>query len=320
MSLQLGSELFDISQQVEGVSSNSSKSQSNRPATSLELDSMSQNLSQTQDGQFTGGLASGSHPSGSQSQPSTSNAISNETPLTYLVVPYAREGVLQTERPISATLSFRPTNLKSETHKKLAQAVKHHKTTRVAAAEAEGADPEAQAEKREKELKDKERKRKLATRKQAIADGLINEDEELDLGSRRRGAGRFQAATTPAGKKKNRRTDYESDEEEEEEMSDDSDRRERGAKGKSDRKTRDKGDDEVLDGFIIDDGSDEEDAKSKSKKKFNRDFSDDSESGEDDIDIAEKRIVSKIDPDDASHGVNSKNLSAPKEGSEEKIV
>ncbi|WFD01089.1 Paf1 complex component [Malassezia yamatoensis] len=105
-------------------------------------------------------------------------------PLTYLYVPHAKEGILQAEGAVRTSLSFKP-NLHSETHNRLASALKHHRSARVVAGqEMFGAmDPEKEKERIERQLKDTEKKKRrelLKARRQTD-----DFDDDLDLDSRR---------------------------------------------------------------------------------------------------------------------------------------
>ncbi|KAJ1306541.1 hypothetical protein OPQ81_007542 [Rhizoctonia solani] len=107
MSLQLGTEIFDINSSVEG----------SRPAPSA-----SQPQSQTQ----------------------SSQAQKRGGGLSYLYTQHKHAGVLQCEVPITGTLTLQPTGMFSATHKQLVRAVgqRHSRTARLRLAPEPTMDPE----------------------------------------------------------------------------------------------------------------------------------------------------------------------------------
>ncbi|WFD34264.1 Paf1 complex component [Malassezia cuniculi] len=105
-----------------------------------------------------------------------------EAPRSYVYVPYRREGVLQAEGEVSGTFSLKP-NLSSDTHRRLANAIKHHRSTRVVAqSELFGLDPEKEKERIERQLRDAEKRR---ARERARANRDDDYDDDLGLDTRR---------------------------------------------------------------------------------------------------------------------------------------
>ncbi|OCH87371.1 Leo1-domain-containing protein [Obba rivulosa] len=111
LSLQLGKELFDVTQTVD-----------NSGAIPRSAIGGSQQASQV------------TPPSGS----------SKSQGLTYLVAQHKRAGILQCEALITGYMSLRPTGMQSETHRMLVRAVgqKHHKVARLRMAPDPTTDPE----------------------------------------------------------------------------------------------------------------------------------------------------------------------------------
>ncbi|WFD21256.1 Paf1 complex component [Malassezia caprae] len=108
-------------------------------------------------------------------------------PLSYLFVPHPREGVLEAECAVRTSLSFKP-SLHSDTHQKIASAIRHQRGARVVAtAETFGAlDPEREKERIERALKDSEKKRHRERMKQLRASN--DYDMDIDLNMRRHGS------------------------------------------------------------------------------------------------------------------------------------
>ena len=108
-------------------------------------------------------------------------------PLSYLFVPHPREGVLEAECAVRTSLSFKP-SLHSDTHQKIASAIRHQRGARVVAtSETFGAlDPEREKERIERALKDSEKKRHRERMKQLRASN--DYDMDLDLNMRRSGS------------------------------------------------------------------------------------------------------------------------------------
>lgn len=122
-------------------------------------------------------------------QHSESNAPAQDGgkyPLTYLFVPHAKEGVLQAEGAVRTALTFKP-NLHSETHNRLASAIKHQRSARVVAGQQMfgAVDPEREKERIERQLKETEKRKK---REQMKANRQADDyDDDLDLHARRQG-------------------------------------------------------------------------------------------------------------------------------------
>lgn len=111
MSLQLGTEIFDINANADGVRSG--------------IPSASQSASQSQ-------------PQPSQSQARRGGGLS------YLYTQHKHAGVLQCEVPITGTLTLQPTGMFSATHRQLVRAVgqRHVRTARLRLAPEPTMDPE----------------------------------------------------------------------------------------------------------------------------------------------------------------------------------
>ncbi|KAL4399589.1 Paf1 complex component [Malassezia pachydermatis] len=110
-------------------------------------------------------------------------------PLTYLYVPHPYEGLLEAECAVRKSLTFKP-SLHSETHAKIASAIRHQRSARVVAtSETFGAlDPEKEKERIERQLKESE-KRKHRERMRKLREST-DYDGDLDLGMRRHGTRR----------------------------------------------------------------------------------------------------------------------------------
>lgn len=174
-----------------------------------------------------------------------------DAPLTYVYVPYRKEGLLQAEMPVTSSLSFKP-NLRSESYRKLANALRHQRSARVVARSElfSGLDPERAKEKIERQFKEAEKKKHREWLK--AYKSSADYDGDLDLDSRRMGArGRTR------GTRDSRAPEYSDDEE--------------MAGGEYDQD----------DGFVVEDedeaGSGAEDAEQE-------------EADEDEIDAADRRI------------------------------
>lgn len=111
------------------------------------------------------------------------------TPLTYLYVPHPHEGVLEAECPVRTSLTFKP-SLQSDTHAKIASAIRHQRSARVVAtSETFGAlDPEKEKERIERQLKESEKRKNRERMRQLRAS--TEYDADLDLGVRRQGVRR----------------------------------------------------------------------------------------------------------------------------------
>ncbi|SJX65436.1 related to LEO1-component of the Paf1 complex [Sporisorium reilianum f. sp. reilianum] len=240
MSLQVGSELFDITQQTEKGRVSTVNTGTNTPqqigSSSQAAGPSSQLLSQA-----TQSMPMGS--SGSANRPAQS--------LSYLVVPHEREQVIESQGAIAGSLAFTPADTQSETHRRIAKALRFQKTARVVAtaAGAGALDPEVEKARIEKELKDAEKKRIRERQKEDRKSGKFD-DDMFDVDARRRSrytSGR-KAGAGP------RTADYYSDESDLGAAAD-----EVGGRGASKRAAasqRYAEDDD--DGFIVDDEGDED--------------------------------------------------------------
>lgn len=130
-----------------------------------------------------------------------------DAPLTYVYVPYRKEGLLQAETPVTSSLSFKP-NLRSESHRKLANALRHQRSARVVARSElfSGLDPERAKEKIERQFKEAEKKKHREWLK--AYKSSADYDGDLDLDSRRVG-GRGRTR----GTRDSRAPEYSDDEE-----------------------------------------------------------------------------------------------------------
>lgn len=169
-------------------------------------------------------------------------------PLTYLFVPHAKEGILQAEGAVRTSLTFKP-NLHSETHNRLASAIKHQRSARVVAGqEMFGAlDPEREKERIERQLKESEKKRRREQQK--ARRNLDDFDDDLDLQGRRQGARASQLRRSHAF------ADWSDDDEE---------------LARDHVRAIDYEDDED-DGFIVNDESDEDMAEGKAEAAMSED-------------------------------------------------
>ncbi|TBU43989.1 Leo1-like protein-domain-containing protein [Dichomitus squalens] len=127
LSLQLGKELFDISQSIDTSGAVSRQA----------LGSTSGPLSQSQSSQAIPSLSQ------SQSQTAVSGA-GHAQGLTYLVAQHKRAEILQCEAVVTGYMSIRPTGMQSETHRMLVRAVgqKHSRVARLRMAPDPTMDPE----------------------------------------------------------------------------------------------------------------------------------------------------------------------------------
>ncbi|KAM5530229.1 hypothetical protein V8D89_016117 [Ganoderma adspersum] len=122
LSLQLGKELFDISQSIDTSGSVSRQALgSNGALLSQSQSSLSQSQSQ-------GAISGAGHAQG----------------LTYLVAQHKRAEILQCEAVITGYMSLRPTGMQSETHRMLVRAVgqKHSRVARLRMVPEPKMDPE----------------------------------------------------------------------------------------------------------------------------------------------------------------------------------
>ncbi len=192
MSLQLGGELFDIQSHAEPSASTSSAPNAEAAASAIGAELPSSQPSQN---------ANGKGPKPRRLPSDTAEPDVNGTSLTYLVTPHEASGLLTVELPIAGSLSFKPSDMNSETHRKLAQAVKHHRVAKVTAEDNfVKIDPELEAEERDKKLREQDRKKAKERKKlEEKAD-----DEAFAMARRRGGrqarADSFSGDERPGGK------------------------------------------------------------------------------------------------------------------------
>ncbi|SNX87582.1 related to LEO1 - component of the Paf1 complex [Melanopsichium pennsylvanicum] len=283
MSLQVGSELFDITQQTEKGRVGTTDTGTNTPqmaSSSQAAGPSSQLLSQA-----TQTMPMGS--SGSSNRPAQS--------LSYLVVPHEREEVMESQGPIAGTLAFTPADTQSETHRRIAKALRFQKTARVVAtaAGAGALDPEVEKARIEKELKDAEKKRVRERQKADRKSGKFD-DDMFDVDSRRRS--RYVGGRkTGAGP---RNADYYSDESD---LGGAADQVAMGGSKRSAASAAQRYAEDDDDGFIVDDeGDDDEDedgngGRSGGGKRKKKRSSDDEDAMEvddepDEMELAEQKI------------------------------
>ncbi|CCM05404.1 uncharacterized protein FIBRA_07620 [Fibroporia radiculosa] len=163
LSLQLGKELFDITQQVD---------------TSGAMPRQ----------------AFGGSQQGSQSQPTASQptAPGRSQGLTYLVAQHKRAEILQCEALVTGYMSLRPTGMQSETHRMLVRAVgqKHNKVARLRMAPDPTTDPEReklemmkQAARKPRKVRGEDdvlgaRRRRASYTRKRTGDDMWSDDEE----------------------------------------------------------------------------------------------------------------------------------------------
>ncbi|CDO75816.1 hypothetical protein BN946_scf184951.g14 [Trametes cinnabarina] len=182
LSLQLGKELFDITQSIDtsGAVPRSALGGGSQSASQLPP-SLSQSQSQSAPGSTT------HHAQG----------------LTYLVAQHKRAEILQCEAVVTGYMSLRPTGMQSETHRMLVRAVgqKHTRVARLRIAPEPTTDPERERLELEKAAARKPRKsrggeddgfgaarrRRSYTRKRT-SDDMWSDDEDDDLGFGRGGS------------------------------------------------------------------------------------------------------------------------------------
>ncbi|ETS60508.1 hypothetical protein PaG_05352 [Moesziomyces aphidis] len=279
MSLQVGSELFDITQQTEKGRVSVANTGANTPQLGASSQSAGPSSSQQLLSQATQSVPMGS--SGSTNRPAQS--------LSYLVVPHEAEQVMEAQGPIAGSLAFTPADTQSETHRRIAKALRFQKTARVVATAAgEGAlDPEIEKARIEKELKDAEKKRVRERQKADRKSGKFD-DDMFDIESRRRSryVGGRKLGAGP------RNADYYSDDSDLGGGADDV-----GGRGGSKRAAasqRYAEDDD--DGFIVDDeGDDDDDDGQRAGRRKKKRSSDDEDGMEvddepDEMELAEQKI------------------------------
>lgn len=281
MSLQVGSELFDITQQTEKgrVSTANTGTSTPQPGTSSQAAGSSSRLLS----QATQSMPMGS--SGSSDRPAQS--------LSYLVVPHEREQIMESQGPIAGTLAFTPADTQSETHRRIAKALRFQKTARVVAtaAGAGALDPEVEKARIEKELKDAEKKR-IRERQKADRKSGKFDDDTFDVDARRRS--RYVAARKSGGGARN--AGYYSDESDLGGVAEELGGRSGSKRGGAASQRYAEDDD---DGFIVDDEGDDDDDQDgqgrgggRRKKKRSSDDEDAMEVDDepDEMELAEQKI------------------------------
>ncbi|KAE8232427.1 hypothetical protein CF326_g2543 [Tilletia indica] len=172
MSLQLGDEFFDVPLTREGGGANTEVG----PA---QANGIVPPGSQS--------LINGASQAQSSSQGAQAGAPSTQ-PMSFIVVPHPDAQVLQAEMPLAGTMMFRPYNLQSETHRKLAKAVKYHKVLRVQPADdLPSVDPETEKTGKEKAIRMEGEKHHKKAAKSRLT---IEEEEANDIDEQLRGMSR----------------------------------------------------------------------------------------------------------------------------------
>ncbi|PIL25081.1 hypothetical protein GSI_12970 [Ganoderma sinense ZZ0214-1] len=263
LSLQLGKELFDISQSIDTSGSVSRQALgSNGALLSQSQSSLSQSQSQ-------GAISGVGHAQG----------------LTYLVAQHKRAEILQCEAVITGYMSLRPTGMQSETHRMLVRAVgqKHSRVARLRMVPEPKMDPEREKLELAKAVARKPRKsrggpageddgfggtrrrRQSYTRKRP--DDMWSDDEEDDDGGFGKGGSEDEYGEDTSGRKGKRKH-----------LVDETSR-----KGPGEYQTDD---------FLVAD-SDEDDefgSGESSRRKRKRSTREEEEAGEDDLERLEAKI------------------------------
>ncbi|KAI0766567.1 Leo1-like protein-domain-containing protein [Trametes elegans] len=149
LSLQLGKELFDITQSVDNSGAMPRQALGGAHSTQPPL---SQSQSQA--------LPPPHSQSHSQSQSQSGTGLTPGQGLTYLVAQHKRAEILQCEALVTGYMSLRPTGMQSETHRMLVRAVgqKHTRVARLRMAPEPTTDPERERLELEKAAARKPRK------------------------------------------------------------------------------------------------------------------------------------------------------------------
>lgn len=252
LSLLLGKELFDISQQLYA------------------------SLGNTQP------TMSGSQPSQSQTEPSQhSQSTAKNQGLTYLVAQHKRAEILQSEALVTGYMQLRPTGMQSETHRMLVRAVgqKHSKVARLRMAP----DPTQDPEKEKLELM-KQTSKSRPKRQKTEDDGFGNPRTRRKSHPRKRGGDGVWSDDEEAA------YDMYGGESDEDQDLDGGPGRRTGRKGGA-RSSGDarKGGEYQTDDFVVSD-SPSDDGDSESGKKSKRKRADRGQSDEDDLDKLEAKI------------------------------
>ncbi|KAI0372747.1 Leo1-domain-containing protein [Pilatotrama ljubarskyi] len=189
LSLQLGKELFDITQSID-TSGAIPRQALGGSLSSQHPPSLSQSQSQPQ--------------SQSQSQPAGGLSGHHAQGLTYLVAQHKRAEILQCEAVITGYMSLRPTGMQSETHRMLVRAVgqKHTRVARLRMTAEPTTDPERERLEMEKAAARKPRKsrggeddgfgasrrRRSSYARKRTSDDMWSDDEDDDVGFGRGGS------------------------------------------------------------------------------------------------------------------------------------
>ncbi|KAI0350669.1 hypothetical protein OH77DRAFT_1506878 [Trametes cingulata] len=190
LSLQLGKELFDITQSID--TSGAIPRQALGGSHSSQLPpSLSQSQSQSQTHSQSQSQAAGGLPGHAQG-------------LTYLVAQHKRAEILQCEAVITGYMSLRPTGMQSETHRMLVRAVgqKHTRVARLRMTAEPKTDPERERLELEKAAARKPRKsrggeddgfgasrrRRSGYARKRTSDDMWSDDEDDDAGFGRGGS------------------------------------------------------------------------------------------------------------------------------------
>ncbi|KAI1793578.1 Leo1-domain-containing protein [Ganoderma leucocontextum] len=264
LSLQLGRELFDISQSIDTSGAVSRQALgSNGALLSQSQSSLSQSQSQ-------GAISGAGHAQG----------------LTYLVAQHKRAEILQCEAVITGYMSLRPTGMQSETHRMLVRAVgqKHSRVARLRMVPEPKMDPEREKLELAKAAARKPRKsrggaagdddgfagtrrrRQSYTRKRTGDDMWSDDEEDDDTGFGKGGSEDEYGDDTAARKGKRKHLDDEN-----------------GRKGPGEYQTDD---------FLVAD-SDEDDefgGGESNRRKRKRSAREEEEAGEDDLERLEAKI------------------------------
>lgn len=263
LSLQLGKELFDISQSIDNSGTVSRQALSSNGALLLQSQS---SLSQSQS---QGAILGAGHAQG----------------LTYLVAQHKRAEILQCEAVITGYMSLRPTGMQSETHRMLVRAVgqKHSRVARLRMVPEPKMDPEREKLELAKAAARKPRKsrggpvgdddgfggtRRRRSNARKRPDEMWSDDEEEDDAGFGRGGSDDEYGDDAAGRKGKRKH-----------LAD-----ENGRKGPGEYQTDD---------FLVAD-SDSDSAfggRDSSRRKRKRSAREEEEAGEDDLERLEAKIT-----------------------------
>jgi RNA polymerase-associated protein LEO1 len=163
LSLQMGSEIYDITESVERAGA---------PASGAAADGISQ-----------AGMASQTAPAMGSGDAAAAQRARPAQPLQHLFVRMPDQQSYLAEGPIAGTLGLRPTDVQSETHKRLARAVKQQRGARVTQMQFDthAEDPEAAKARIEKE----QRQNSLKEARKKGKGRLARDDEDFSTSRRR---------------------------------------------------------------------------------------------------------------------------------------